>query len=853
LVHFYGKTKAPPRPASIAESPAPAPKKLARSFRWLTRDRSTEILEGTSSGGTTVLEPVGVRKRIEIRGIVQGVGFRPFVYRIAKRFDMRGWVLNSPDGVAIEAEGGDTHVEDFLRALRAELPPLARIDQLTISDQALRGDSDFVIEHSVAEHSGARGSFALAPPDIATCPGCVDDFTSPGNRRFEYPFTNCTNCGPRYTIIRDVPYDRPNTTMAAFPMCVNCREEYEDPLNRRFHAEPNACPDCGPWLTLFSADELAAEDLSGQLLDGLSDPRETPYPPQFVSGRGRAAILDRARRLLHEGRILALKGLGGFHIACDAANERSVSLLRERKRRSGKAFAVMVPSLAIAERLCVLTDADRALLTGARRPIVLLPRRENSGIAASVAPGNARLGVMLPYTPLHHLLFDGSRDAVGACDALVMTSGNMSEEPIVSRNQDAWPRLHALADDFLLHNRAIQTRVDDSVLQIFEGREYPVRRSRGYAPDPIELAIPLAEVLACGGELKNTLCLTKDRYAILSQHIGDLENIETMEFFRETLDHLQRFFRVSPVAVAHDLHPNYLTTRFALEECGLRPIGIQHHHAHIASCMADNGIDGAVIGVALDGTGYGTDGKIWGGEFLVCDFLNFERRGHLRYIPLAGGDSAVRQPWRSALAYLRAAFGERALSLPLPLFRDIPTKQVRVVDAMIARNIQTIETSSCGRLFDAVSSLLGIRHETTYEGQAAIELEMAATNASGVYPFAIEAGDPFQIDLRPAIEPIVHDFIGGAAPGEISARFHLTMANVIVECCKRLSVSHGLSRVCLSGGTFQNIRLLGHAAASLRQSGFEVFVHHRVPANDGGLALGQAVIASSRLRLREIE
>jgi hydrogenase maturation protein HypF len=791
---------------------------------------------------------VGIRKRIEIRGIVQGVGFRPFVYRIAKRFDMRGWVLNSSAGVVIEVEGGDARFEGFLRALRTELPPLARIDRLTVSHQAPRGDRDFIIEHS--EPSVARGGFALAPPDIATCADCAGDFTAPGNRRFQYPFTNCTNCGPRYTIIRDVPYDRPNTTMAAFPMCARCQQEYEDPLNRRFHAEPNACPDCGPWLTLLSADELAAESLpEAQLAPAAA--------PQFVSGRGSPAILDRARQLLREGRILALKGLGGFHIACDAANERSVSLLRERKRRSGKAFAVMVPSLAIAERLCVLADADRALLAGARRPIVLLPRREDSGIAPSVAPGNARLGLMLPYTPLHHLLFrapgacdaPGAGNAPGACNALVMTSGNMSEEPIVSRNEDAWPRLHALADYFLLHNRAIQTPVDDSVLQIFEGREYPVRRSRGYAPDPIELAIPLAEVLACGGELKNTLCLTKDRYAILSQHIGDLENIETMEFFRETLEHLQRFFRVSPVAVAHDLHPNYLSTRFALEESGLRPIGVQHHHAHIASCMADNGIDGPVIGVALDGTGYGTDGKIWGGEFLVCDFLNFERRGHLRYIPLAGGDSAVRQPWRSALAYLRAAFGERALSLPLPLFRDIPPKHVRAVDAMIARNIQTVETSSCGRLFDAVSSLLGIRHETTYEGQAAIELEMAAANASGVYPFAIEAGDPFQIDLRPAIESIVQGFLGGAAPGEISARFHLTMAKVIVECCERLRVSDGLSRVCLSGGTFQNIRLLGHAAASLRETGFEVFIHRRVPANDGGLALGQAVIASSRLRL----
>lgn len=761
-----------------------------------------------------------VRRRIEVRGIVQGVGFRPFVYRVARRCDIRGRVLNSSDGVVIEAEGSDDSLTLFLSVLKTELPPLARIDRLAVSDQTPLGVTDFAIEQSVS----VPGHFGLVPPDVATCAECASDFTSPENRRFGYPFTNCTNCGPRYSIIRDVPYDRPNTTMAEFPMCARCEAEYEDPLNRRFHAEPNACPDCGPSLVLLSGEELSS---------GV---------PLFPSAHDSPAILDRVRTLLREGRILAIKGLGGFHLVCDATSEGAVNLLRERKRRSGKAFAIMVRSPEIAERICVLTDADRALLQGTRRPIVLLPRREQSGIATGVAPGNARLGLMLPYTPLHHLLFDES------LDALVMTSGNMSEEPIVSRTEDAWPRLHTLADHFLLHNRGIQTRVDDSVFQTFEGRDYPVRRSRGYAPDPITLAMPLAEILACGGELKNTFCLTKDRYAILSQHIGDLENLETMEFFRETLHHLQRFFRVSPVAVAHDLHPNYLSTRFALRESGLQPIGVQHHHAHIASCMADNGIEGRVIGVALDGTGYGTDGRIWGGEFLVCDFLGFERCGHLRYVPLAGGDSAVRQPWRSALAYLREAFGEQALSLPLPLFRDIAPRQIRVVDTMIARGIQTIGTSSCGRLFDAVSSLLGIRHETTYEGQAAIELETLATKASGKYPFEIQDGDPFQIDLRPAIEAIVREVTDGVSTGEISARFHLTMARVIADSCARIRASHGLTRVCLSGGTFQNLRLLGHAAALLRESGFEVFIHRRVPTNDGGLALGQAIVASCTLQ-----
>ncbi|HWE48828.1 MAG TPA: carbamoyltransferase HypF [Bryobacteraceae bacterium] len=776
----------------------------------------------------------GIRRRIEVRGVVQGVGFRPFVYRIARRCDIRGTVLNSSDGVVIEAEGSESGLGSFVAALQTELPPLARIDELSVQEEEYRGEAGFVIEPSAA----IEGHFALVPPDIATCAECAADFTSPDNRRFQYPFTNCTNCGPRYTIIRDIPYDRPNTTMADFPMCAPCRAEYEDPLNRRFHAEPNACPDCGPSLALLAAEELAEENA-----------------PRFAAGREVPAILQRTRELLRQGRIVAIKGLGGFHLVCDAANEEAVALLRERKRRSGKAFAVMARSARVAAKFCQLSGEEQRLLEGPRKPIVLLARRMGagiaSGVASGVAPGNARLGVMLPYTPLHHLLFDDD------LQVLVMTSGNMSEEPIVSRNEDAWRRLHTLADYFLLHNRAIQARVDDSVVQIFRGGEYPVRRSRGYAPDPIRLGMPLAEVLACGGELKNTLCLTKDRYAILSQHIGDLENLETAEFFRETLLHLQRFFRVTPRAVAHDLHPNYLSTRFALRESGLQPIGVQHHHAHIASCMADNGIDGEVIGVALDGTGYGRDGKIWGGEFLTCDFQSFERRGHLRYIPLAGGDRAVRQPWRSALAYLRDTFGEAAGSLPLSLFREVPSKQVRVVESMIARSIQTIETSSCGRLFDAVSSILGIRHETTYEGQAAIELEAAAASLhlapSSAYPFMFEDvmfenSHTFQVDLRATIESIVGDIADGVPAPEISARFHSTVAGVVGDSCDRIRRARGLNRVCLSGGTFQNLRLLDESLTILTEKGFEVFIHHRVPANDGGLALGQAAIASARLQ-----
>jgi hydrogenase maturation protein HypF len=752
----------------------------------------------------TVLDRSAIRKRIEIHGVVQGVGFRPFVYRLAKRFEIVGSVLNSSEGVVIEAEAGARSLDLFLDALPCELPPLARIDQMTVADQMPRGDREFRIANS----SPQPGRFALVPVDVATCPECLTDLTDAGNRRFGYPFTNCTNCGPRYSIIRDVPYDRPNTTMAEFPLCPSCRREYEDPSDRRFHAEPNACPDCGPSLSLLGRNDLTSS----------------------------ADILARTRQLLREGNILAIKGLGGFHLACDASNSAAVDLLRERKRRSGKAFAVMVASLKVAERLCILDDAERALLTSYRRPIVLLRRRTDCSVPSAVAPGNGRLGLMLPYTPLHHLLFDGH------LDALVMTSGNMSEEPIVSRNEEARPRLHTLADHFLLHDRSIRTRLDDSVLQIFEGREYPVRRSRGYAPEPISLAFSAPEILACGGELKNTFCLTKDRYAILSQHIGDLENLETMDFFRETLDHLQRFFRVSPVAIAHDLHPGYLSTRFALEESGLQAIGVQHHHAHIASCMADNGIDGPVIGIALDGTGYGTDGRIWGGEALICDFKRFDRRGHLRYVPLAGGDTAVRQPWRSALAYCRDA------GLLPPPFEGVPPNKIRVVDRMLNRGIQTVDTSSCGRLFDAVSSLLGIRHETSYEGQAAIELETAATVAQCPYPFAVHDGSPFEIDLRPTIQAIITDIANAVAIGEISARFHLTMAQVVADMCERLRVTDGLNRVCLSGGTFQNLRLLTQSVGALRDRGFQVFTHHRVPTNDGALALGQAAIAASLLR-----
>lgn len=730
------------------------------------------------------------RKRVEVRGIVQGVGFRPFVYNLAERLGLSGFVRNTSEAVIIEVEGD--RADAFADELRSGVPALAQIDSLLVSDLAPDGESGFRILSS----AGSAGEFVLVPPDIATCEDCRRDFTDPANRRYGYPFTNCTNCGPRYTIIEDIPYDRSATTMSVFTMCPNCEAEYRDPANRRFHAQPNACPVCGPSLS---------------------------------------APLDEVRAWLRSGEVVAIKGLGGFHLACDAMNDAAVRRLRERKRRSDKPFALMAPTLRAIEKLCVLDDAAGAILSSPRSPIVILPRREGCPVSPAVAPGNRTLGVMLPYTPLHHLLFKG-----GEFEALVMTSGNLSEEPIVS-SEDELPRLEPLADRFLVHNRRIRTRVDDSVVRVFEGRELVLRRSRGYAPVPVALGREVDQVLACGGELKNTFCLTKDRYAILSQHIGDLENYETMVFFEETLEHMKRFFRVEPRAVAHDLHPNYLSTKFAQAIEGVRKIGVQHHHAHIAACMAENRLDGPVIGVAFDGTGYGTDGKIWGGEFLLADYAGFERRAHLRYVPLAGGDAAIRQPWRSALAYLNDA----GLALELP----VEPRARAVVERMIERRINTVDTSSCGRLFDAVASLAGVRQETNYEGQAAIELEaLAAGGIRERYPFTIRGEE---IDMRPAIAGVVEDVRLGRQAPEISARFHNTVAAMVVEVCSLLSRESGLNRVCLSGGTFQNFYLLERVVGGLRQGGLEVFLHSQVPPNDGCIALGQAMVANALLERSE--
>jgi hydrogenase maturation protein HypF len=708
-------------------------------------------------------------------------------------------------------EGAPAAIEAFLQALGSEHPPLAWLQDRAVTSLPPNGDREFRIRPSVAE----TGKFALISPDIGTCAACLADCTDPGNRRYGYAFTNCTNCGPRYTIIRDIPYDRPHTTMAGFTMCAECRAEYENPADRRFHAQPNACPACGP---VLSAETAKSPSLAR--IDRLK-----PVPP-----------IAEAQRRLAAGEILAIKGLGGFHLACDARNPAAVARLRARKRRSDKPFAVMVGSLEAARELCMVDDAAARTLSGPRRPIVILPRRRSAGLPDGIAPGNPTLGVMLPYTPLHHLLFrKNTVTGQEACPtALVMTSGNLSEEPIVVDNQDARERLGGVADWFLWHNRDIYMRADDSVVRMFEGNERVMRRSRGYAPETLDVGRDLPELLACGGELKNVFCLTKGTHAILSQHIGDLENYETLVFFEETLANLKKLFRVTPRAVAYDLHPGYLSTKYALELAGLEKIGVQHHHAHIASCMAENGLTGEVIGVAMDGTGYGPDGAIWGGEFLLAGYAGFERRAHLRYVPLAGGDAAVREPWRSALGHVGAAE---------QLVVSIPEKRLRAVERMIATGTNTVMTSSCGRLFDAVAALTGLRYEVNFEGQAAIELEAIVDPACEErYEFDI-AGE--ELDFRAMMERIVKE---AAAPSVVAARFHNTLAAAIHEMCLRMRRETSVGRVCLSGGTFQNMRLLGLVARALRASGFELFLHRRVPPNDGGIALGQAVIAAERMK-----
>jgi len=758
-----------------------------------------------------------VRKEIAVSGIVQGVGFRPYVYRLATERRLNGSVRNTAAGVVIEIQGAGEVVDDFLTCLPAQAPPLARITGVSVRELPCNGDQRFQIFAS----QGREAIRTLISPDVAICADCLRELFDPGDRRYKYPFTNCTNCGPRFTIVGGIPYDRPLTSMAAFTMCPACQKEYDDPLNRRFHAQPNACWDCGPQVELW--------DDSGANLAG-EDP------------------IQRAAELLKHGAVVAVKGLGGFHLAVDATNAAAVERLRERKGRIDKAFAVMVPSLDVAETLCQLDDAARRTLCSAQRPVVLLRRSGEAAIAEAVAPFNRDLGLFLPYTPVHYLLLEQ-----GHFSALVMTSGNRSEEPIAIDNPEAIERLRGLADFFLVHNRDILLRCDDSVVRISEGRTRQVRRSRGYVPVPVFLAQEVPSVLAVGGELKNTICLTKERQAFLSQHVGDLENPQAYSFFEEAIEHLEKVLEIQPVVIAHDLHPNYFSTQWARRQKKLPLVGVQHHHAHIAACMAENQLNGRVIGIALDGTGYGTDGCIWGGELLLADYHGFERAAHLEYIPMPGGEAAVREPWRMALSYLYRHFGRDFLRLGIPFVQQLDPVKVRVLLQAMERNLNSPLTSSCGRLFDAVAALAGVRHQVNYEAQAAIELEMAMdkTLAETGYELEIvqEAGQ-FIFSTRRLWVELLADVERATPAGIIAARFHLGLVDALARATEPLRHRTQLDRVCLSGGSFNNRFLLEHLQARLRDKGFQVFTHSEVPAGDGGLSLGQALVAAHRVRSR---
>ncbi len=753
--------------------------------------------------------------RISAKGVVQGVGFRPFIYGLAKKYRLNGWVCNTSADVKIEVEGERASLDSFISAIAGEAPPLARLEELSVSFDSPAGYTGFEIRSSEAQ----PGKYQLVSPDIATCRPCMDDIFTPGNRRLRYPFTNCTNCGPRFTIIKDIPYDRPLTTMSPFKMCPNCRREYDDPLDRRFHAQPNACPACGPRLELT--------DNKGKPV-GCSD------------------IISKTAEFLREGRIVAIKGLGGFLLACDAENAGAVKLLRRRKHRPSKPLAVMLKDLEEVHKHCTVSDAEEKLLSSPPAPIVLIEWKDTSSICPETAPGLKYLGVMLPYTPLHQLILRESNLP------LVMTSGNVSEEPIAGQNSEALSRLGDIADYFILHDRDIHSTYDDSVAMVSDQQPVLVRRARGYAPFPIRLTRESPQILACGAGEKNTFCLTRGKHAFVSQHIGDMENIETLEHYERTVDLYKQLFRINPTTIAYDMHPDYLPTKYALEQVkkyDLRPVAVQHHHAHIASCLADNGKEGPVIGVAFDGTGYGTDGHIWGGEFLVADYQGFKRAGQLQYLPLPGGALAIKKPYRTALGYILALPGESALDNRLSFLDRIAAAERELVRRQVESNFNSPLTSSMGRLFDAVSAMAGICSTIDYEAQAAIEMEMAAYSApgeEGSYPFSLAGGEGYStIMLHELIAAVLDDLLKGCHSSTVAMRFHNTLAEMARDVCVKIRGVSGLNSVALSGGCFQNRLLLTRVTDLLKKSGFDVLTHKDVPANDGGISLGQAVIAAS--------
>jgi hydrogenase maturation protein HypF len=758
-----------------------------------------------------------MRQQVQIHGIVQGVGFRPFVYGLAQRMALTGFVRNDAAGVTIEVEGPPDALTAFVAALHHEAPPLAQIEAVHVVAVPLRHDTTFTIMSST---SGMRST--QIAPDTAPCPDCLREMADPHDRRYQYPFLNCTNCGPRFTIVDDIPYDRANTSMAGFALCSNCAAEYADPRNRRFHAQPTACPVCGPQLAY--------------------QPASSAQPTANAAAALAAAVAD-----LCAGRIVAIKGLGGYHLACDARNAAAVQTLRQRKHREAKPFALLVADVEIAAQLCSVNAREAALLRSSERPIVLLDRRPEIALPPALAPGYTTLGIMLPPTPLHELLIAACATPAAPPPILVLTSGNLSDEPIAYDDADALQRLHAIADSFLLHNRPIRTRCDDSVVRVVTDSVQPLRRARGYAPAPIRLARPFAvPVLAYGGHLKNTFCLGRGSSAFLSHHIGDLENLETLSAFRTSIAHYQRLFAIQPELLVHDLHPEYLATKEALAVQHIPRIGVQHHHAHIVSVLAEHDLAEPVIGIAADGTGYGLDGAIWGGELLLAERHTFTRLGHVAYIPLIGGEQAVRQPWRIAAAYLAQYYGaDFADQLDLPFTRTLDRATWNLLHRMAAKQLNSPYTSSLGRVFDAVAALIGLRSSVHYEGQAAIELEAIAQPNAEPYPSSIIDSMPYEFDLSPTFAAIVRDLQANTPLPHIAGRFHAAIAALLTNACIVARRDTGVNSVALSGGVFQNRLLLTSLRTRLEAANFRVYTNRRVPPNDGGLSLGQAVVAAA--------
>jgi hydrogenase maturation protein HypF len=781
----------------------------------------TEEISPKRERGEAVL-----RRGVLVCGVVQGVGFRPFAYRLAQEEGLAGLIGNDTDGVTIEVEGPATRVDVFLGRLRAEAPPLARIDSIAVRDLPLAGEAEFRIVPSQVLGLVSTG----IPADAATCADCLRELLDPKDRRYRYPFLNCTNCGPRFTITRRIPYDRPQTSMAEFTMCAACQAEYDDPMNRRFHAQPNACRNCGPRVWMVSADGVGIE---------VGDPVK--------------ACLDR----LLAGDIMAIKGVGGFHLCVDATNQAAVMRLRERKHRNGKPLAVMLKDVEAARTVCALTAEEEALLMTAARPIVLARKKEGCGIADGVAPGIPWLGVFLPYAPLQHLLF-----ALRQVTALVMTSANLSEEPIAIDNDEALARLDGIADAFLMHDREILQRCDDSVAAVVDGAPKLIRRARGFVPLGVELGLgsrlDMPPLLAVGGHLKNVFALARGRMVYQSQHLGDLENLTGLEFFKESLDHLMRTFEIEPEIVVHDLHPGYLSTTWAKEwvrDRGLRLIAVQHHHAHVAGCMAEHGLTEA-IGLALDGTGYGADGRIWGGEVLVCKSDGFERFAHLEYVAMPGGEAAIRKPWRMALGHLNAAGVDVESAEVLGLLGARDT-DVRVLRRMMEGGVNAPLTSSCGRLFDAAGALVMGRRAVDYEAQAAIELEGLAVDERDEqgYELELEGGDwsrrePVRICAGSLWRELLDDLKNGVSRSRIAARFHAGVADGIVRAAVMARATTGVNKAALSGGCMHNRRLARLLRVGLEADGFEVFQHARVSPGDGGLSYGQVAVAAAVLSVR---